>query len=251
MSEPLAALPMYDWPECRDETDALWQGIRDGLRARGVAAPDALTRGGDVQAIWRDPDLLLAQTCWGPLEAGLANDVQVLAQPDYSAFEGGVGPLYSSAIVMRRDAAGGAMSMRSPEDGMARLPLDRMGGMRFAFNDLVSRSGYLGLIQDLREAGEGIDLFSQCLETGGHRQSLRAVRDGRADLCAVDCRSWALAQRFEPGMDLLLVAGWTARRPGLPYITSLATDAQTRAALRAVLAEASCKVNDGGDRLAP
>lgn len=246
MSEPLAALPMYDWLECRDETDALWRSIRDGLRARGVAAPDALTRGVDGQAIWRDPDLLLAQTCWGPLEAGLANNVQVLAQPDYSSFEGGSGSLYSSAIVMRRDVAGRAMSVSAPEDGRARLPLDRMRGMRFAFNDPVSRSAYLGLIQDVRESGESVDLFSQCLETGGHRQSLQAVRDGRADLCAVDCRSWALAQRFEPGMDLLLVVGWTARRLGLPYITSLGTDAQTRAVLCTVLATV-----DGGLTVRP
>ena len=36
----IAALPMYDWPEVRGETDALWVKIRDALQARGIAAPD-------------------------------------------------------------------------------------------------------------------------------------------------------------------------------------------------------------------
>ena len=40
----VAALGMYDWPEVRSETDALWSRLAAGLRAAGVAAPDDLTR---------------------------------------------------------------------------------------------------------------------------------------------------------------------------------------------------------------
>ncbi|MEQ9244368.1 MAG: phosphate ABC transporter substrate-binding protein, partial [Nitratireductor sp.] len=83
--------------------------------------------------------------------------------------------------------------------------------------------------------GEAVDLFAGKLETGGHRASLEAVRDGRADVCAVDCRSWAMAQRLVPGVGNLRVVGWTARRLGLPYITSRKADAETLASLRAVL----------------
>ena len=39
-----AALPMYDRPDNREAHDRLWGAIRDGLRARGVAAPEALDR---------------------------------------------------------------------------------------------------------------------------------------------------------------------------------------------------------------
>ena len=35
----VAALPMYDWPEVRAETDALWAAIGDGLRNAGLDAP--------------------------------------------------------------------------------------------------------------------------------------------------------------------------------------------------------------------
>ena len=44
----IAALPMYDWPELRAETDRLWATLRDGLRAVGVSAPDALDRDGGL-----------------------------------------------------------------------------------------------------------------------------------------------------------------------------------------------------------
>ncbi|HHX89588.1 MAG TPA: PhnD/SsuA/transferrin family substrate-binding protein, partial [Paracoccus sp.] len=55
--------------------------------------------------------------------------------------------------------------------------------------------------------------------TGGHRASVLAVAAGRADLAAIDCRAWALAQRHEPCARSLVVLGWTAARPGLPYVT--------------------------------
>ncbi len=244
MSEWIAALPMYDWPECRQDTDALWQGWRDALRRRGVDAPQALTRTGDLQALWRSPNLLLAQTCWGPMEAGLAGHVRVVGQPDYSAYEGGEGAYYSSVIVMRKDVAGpdvAASDMAAPEDGRARLSPDRMRGKRLAYNEALSRSGFLALIQDLKEVGEAADLFAEKLETGGHRASLEAVRDGRADVCAVDCRSWAMAQRFEPGVDGLRVVGWTARRLGLPYITSRrASDSVVKAVQHVVRTNRGC-----------
>jgi hypothetical protein len=36
MSTFIAALPMYDWPEVRPETDAEWAAIRDRLRKEGI-----------------------------------------------------------------------------------------------------------------------------------------------------------------------------------------------------------------------
>ena len=44
MSNFIAALPMYDWPETRAETDAEWARIRDSLRAQGVDAPESVVR---------------------------------------------------------------------------------------------------------------------------------------------------------------------------------------------------------------
>lgn len=286
MSEFVVALPMYDWPEIRAEVDAEWARLRDALRGAGIEAPQCLARrnadmpavpggirdaagasiaadpatlpadGFDVHVLWRHPQLLFAQTCWGPMGEGLAEHVEVVGQPDYSAFEGGQGELYSSAILMRRlpsSSRGRSASNRSaakierrgggaedgspppgpsdhpplkgegisaPGDGHPILPLDRLRGARFAYNGQDSMSGIIALTRDLEALGEGLDIFSDRIESGSHRASIRAVAEGRADVCAIDCRSWALARCFEPAARDLVVVGWTARRKGLPYIAS-------------------------------
>src|SRR5208337_3099340 len=65
-SAPIAALPMYDFPEIAAANDALWAAIAAGLKARGVGAPARLTRGEDIAALWRDPGLVFGQTCGYP-----------------------------------------------------------------------------------------------------------------------------------------------------------------------------------------
>ncbi len=260
MTDPIAALPMYDWPEVRDEVDAEWARIRDALRGAGIAAPDALSRrnadlpavpGGirdangasiapdpvtlppddlDFHALWLHPKLLFAQTCWGPMEQGLARHVRLVGQPGYDGIEGGQGAFYSSAILTRR---AGVADRSAPCDGAARLPLDLMRSKRFAYNGLDSMSGVIALGRDLEALGEGLDIFSVRVVTGAHRSSLVAVAEGRADVCAIDCRTLAMARRFEPALQALAVTGWTARRKGLPYIMSTALAAQRPRVARA------------------
>jgi ABC-type phosphate/phosphonate transport system substrate-binding protein len=260
MSEFVAALPMYDWPELREETDFQWARLRDALRRAGLDAPDALTRrnadltavpGGvrsaegaviapdsatlspdafDLPVLWRHPKLLFGQTCWGPMESGLAPFVEVVGQPDYSRFEGGEGQLYSSAVLMRREDAPEAVTPSG--EGRAVLPIALLRGRRLAFNGSDSMSGYLALERDLESVGEAMAVFPERIETGGHRASIRAVAEGRADVCAVDCRSWAMAKRFEPATDALIPVGWTARRKGLPYIASASLPKAVIAAVR-------------------
>jgi hypothetical protein len=55
----IAALPMYDRPENRSAHDALWALIRDGLRARGIEAPDELDRQTPYDEGWAAPT-----SCW-------------------------------------------------------------------------------------------------------------------------------------------------------------------------------------------
>ncbi|RUW61321.1 PhnD/SsuA/transferrin family substrate-binding protein [Mesorhizobium sp. M7A.F.Ca.US.008.03.1.1] len=263
MSELVAALPMYDWPEVRDEVDAQWARLRDAFREKGIDAPQSVVRrngdlppvpGGvrdaegklvapdpatlppdefDFHRLWLHPALLFAQTCWGPMELGLSRHVQVIGQPSYDAYEGGQGELYSSALVMRRSEG---PEVRSPADGSALIPLDLIRGKRFTFNSLDSMSGTIALTRDLRAAGEGLDIFSTRSESGGHRSSIIAVAERKADVAAIDCESWALAQRFEPAAKKVAVVGWTGRRKGLPYITAAATPEKTVKALREAIA---------------
>lgn len=268
MSEFIAALPMYDWPEVGEEVDAEWAVIRDRLRASGLAAPERLTRcngdmppvpGGvrdgsgrliapdpailppdefDLHTLWRHPKLLLSQTCWGPLETSdLAEHVQVIGQPDYSAFPGGQGAFYSSVIVMRTvDGPEGAAGASPSETGTASLLLDLLRGTRLAYNAPDSMSGYLALKRDLEDLNEGMAIFSGSVETGSHRASALAVADRAADVAALDCRSWSLFRRFCPEAWKLSPVGWTSHRKGLPHICAADLPLEIVAKVRAVLA---------------
>jgi ABC-type phosphate/phosphonate transport system substrate-binding protein len=259
----IAALPMYDWPEARADTDAEWADLRARVSTAGIDAPEKIVRrngelpavpGGirdgegrviapdpatlppdefDFPTLWKHPALLFAQTCWGPMEEGLEKHVAVIGQPSYDGIEGGQGELYSSAILMRR---GSTVSVRAPADGHAALPLDLFRNKRFAYNSTDSMSGIIALTRDLEAAGQNLSIFSERIETAAHRASIVAVAEGRADVCAVDCRSWHLAKLHEPRARDVEVVGWTALRKGLPYITSRHTPPDTVARLRAALA---------------
>lgn len=259
MNEFVVALPMYEWPETRAETDAEWVRFRAAFRQAGIEAPERLVRrnadlppvpGGirdangkplapdpatlppdelDFHALWLHPRLLFTQTCWGPMESGLQDHVAVVGQPSYSGLEGGEGALYSSTIVMRR---GAGPRTPAPADGRPSIPFDLLRGKRLAYNGDDSMSGIIALTRDLVASDESLDIFSERIVTGAHRASIVAVADGRADVCAIDCRSWDMALRHEPRAAEVDVVGWTGRRKGLPMITSRQTPPDVVAALR-------------------
>ena len=245
----IAALPMYDWPERRSEVDAEWATIRESLRIRHIPAPDQIIRrnadmpavpGGirddvnkaiapdpatlppdefDLFTLWRHPALIYAQTCFGPMENGLDKHVSVVDDPDYTGIEGAHAATYSSALIMRKSEAG--QNVNAPLDGKAVFNVDGMRGRRFAFNEPHSMSGYLALEKDLTMMGYDLGIFPKHIATGAHRQSIQCVADGKADLAAIDARSWALAKTYSTELtDRLAVVGWTSRRAGLPFITA-------------------------------
>ncbi|MGF1551216.1 MAG: phosphate/phosphite/phosphonate ABC transporter substrate-binding protein [Paracoccaceae bacterium] len=205
---------MYDLPERRAETDALWTAIAARLDAEGVAAPGRLDRGRELAAIWTDPALLLAQTCGYPFATVLNGRVRLVATPRYRA-PGCAGARYRSAVVVR--AGDPARRLADCE------------GYRPAVNDARSQSGHQALRAALAEARIGL---GPAIGTGAHRASIEAVVAGGADLAAIDCVTFALLGDAAPG----LVAGvraiaWTSPTPGLPLVTASATDEATRAAL--------------------
>lgn len=254
---------MYDWPECRAETDAEWAALRQRLLAEGINAPENLTRrngdmpavpGGirdaagnviaadpatlppdelDVFTLWRHPQLVLAQTCWGPMGAtGLEKQVRVIGQPDYSAYAGGEGENYRSAIIMRRGEVDTGLpvvleSLQTERSGSSYLA-SILRDLRFTYNDPHSISGIIAIRHDLLAAGivsseEAFgDFWGEMMQSGSHRNSIIAVAEGSADTATIDCRTLHLAQRFEPATSEIAIIGWTAPRLGLPYIAALA-----------------------------
>ncbi len=221
--KPVASLPMYNWPEVRWANDALWAAVAEGLSVNGVAAPAELDRGADREATWTSPGLLLSQTCAWPFITRLRKTAQLVATPAYDA-EGCAGALYSSFLVARAAEAGDSLSA--------------FQGRRFAVNSRDSLSGYVAL-RSAMEAETLRERDVEWVETGGHRQSIRAVAEGAADLAAIDAVCWALAGRHEAAaVGRLRIVNRTPLRPGLPLITAGGADAATVRILRAALADA-------------
>ncbi|MCX7286171.1 MAG: PhnD/SsuA/transferrin family substrate-binding protein [Rhodobacterales bacterium] len=203
----IASLGMYDFGPAMAANDRLWAGIRDGLRSRGLAAPDGLTRGeGAYWPAWEAPDLVLSQTCGYPFRFRLHSQVTYIGTPDYGV-EGCPPGHYNSVFVVRKD---------DPRKGLADFD-----GAAFAYNEALSQSGWAA--PQTHVAGLGIRLPPR-LKTGGHRLSAAAVADGRADIAALDAVTLAL-MAGDPVAASFRVIARTDPTPGLPMIAARGADA--------------------------
>jgi ABC-type phosphate/phosphonate transport system substrate-binding protein len=220
----IAALPMYDADPAA--VDAWWRAISRALHARAVQdVPEFLAKPVELDAHWRDPRLLLSQTCGYPLVTTLLPTVQVVGAFRYTA-PGCTGIAYRSELVARIDDAEAIAGYR---------------GRVAAINSLDSHSGcnaLRGLVAPLARNGT---FFGDQRICGSHRGSLAALRSGTADIAAIDCISLAGLRRHDP--DLLRglrVIGSTAPAPGLPLVTSATTSLEELTALRGAL-HAACE----------
>ena len=217
----IAALPMYDFPGIARANDAFWTSIRGQLRAEGVAAPEALTRGVDPAANWRSPELLFGQTCGYPYWMGLRDTVEILATPVY-AFEGCEGPMHCSFLVVRGD---------DPRETLAAFR-----GARAGVNAFDSNSGMNLFRASVAPLAQGRHFFAEVVRTGAHAASVAAVAEGAADIAAIDCVSFALLQQSQPTLATRILAR-TPSSPALPFVASRALPPKTLATLRAALAD--------------
>jgi ABC-type phosphate/phosphonate transport system substrate-binding protein len=198
----IASLAMYAWPETQAATDRFWALIRDGLRERGVAAPEALETAHPFMETWTAADMVLSQTCGRPFRLGLHETVQLVGTPDYGLADCPPG-YYRSALVVRA---------RDPRTALAQFE-----GARLAYNGQDSQSGWAAPLVHAATAGVAFDAR---IETGAHVASARAVAAGRADIAGLDAMTWDLIKRYEDSAADLRVLDWTAPTPGLPYITA-------------------------------
>lgn len=221
----IASLPMYDWPEMREATDAWWAGLARHLRSEGFReVPERLHRDGPYHGAWSRPDLLLSQTCGYPLTHAFEGRLEVLAIPVYGV-DGCNGPNYSSHIVVRDEA-----SVSKLED---------LRGRTAAYNTPDSMSGHLALRCVFAPLARNGRFFGRVVRSGSHRKSLAMVREGLADVAAIDCVSYAIAGRYRPELlaGLTVIARGPAV-PGLPYVTATGRPAAELARLKRALAAA-------------
>jgi ABC-type phosphate/phosphonate transport system substrate-binding protein len=211
----IAALPMYDWPELREATDAFWQGLAHHL---GVAIK--LTRRPDYAETWRASDLLFGQTCGYPFTHEFRGRLTYVATPRYRA-DGCQDALYSSIVFARGN-----------------LRPEQLRNAVVAINNRDSMSGMLAVKLVFAPFARAGHFFSRCLETGGHLNSLRAVREGLADVCAIDAVCVAQARRCRPGdLEGLHEIARSPLVPALPFVTTCGAPAELRAALGRAFAD--------------
>jgi ABC-type phosphate/phosphonate transport system substrate-binding protein len=217
MKGPQVALPMY--LGAPDAVQTLWTVLRQALAVAGEQPlPDSVAWPQDLHAHWLSPGLLLSQTCGYPLTHALRGRVQLLGCFRY-AVSGSQGMDCRSVLIAR--------------DEHTRLKLEDFRDLRVAFNSADSQSGYNALRARVAPLAQDGAFFASALETGSHRGSVDAVREGRADLAAIDCVTWALLQIHDaPATHGLCAIGHSAAYPGLPLITSLHTPARQVQALR-------------------
>jgi len=220
----VASLMMYDNPDvARRANDALWVALRDRMRAKGFETPDALDRTGSHESYWLRPELGFAQTCGYPYVSELKGKVRLVATPVFN-YPGGKGARRASYIVVRED---------DPAQSVGDV-----AGYRAAVNDWLSNSGMNLFRSAVAPYAKDGRFFSDVLITGGHIDSIAAIRDGRADVAAIDSISWGMHARHAPEKIAgVRIIGETPMGPGLPYIVrASASDAEV-AALRESLAE--------------
>jgi ABC-type phosphate/phosphonate transport system substrate-binding protein len=193
----IATLPMYDWPEIREDTEAWWSGI-----ARHLASAVPLSHPAEYMASWDRPDLLFSQTCGYPFTHALKGRVDYVATPRYAA-DGCAGTDYCSIVFARES--------KPPGD---------FRGSTAAVNTPDSMSGMLALKLVFAPYAEQGVFFGKAILSGGHRRSLAAVREGRADVCAIDAVCVELARRYAPqDLEGLVEIARSPPVPALPYVT--------------------------------
>ena len=149
----------------------------------------------------------LTQTCGYPLKHQLGNQVELMGTPIYRATFCRDG-YYASVVLVRQEDS--------------RTSLQEFRGATPAVNSLNSQSGYNALrnLVHMRSHRSSQPFFSMPYISGAHRQSICAVAQRRADICAIDPVSWQLARRYEPAARQLRLIDLTEYTPALPLVCS-------------------------------
>ena len=219
------SFPMYDLPGIEPLWDAWWSGLRRHLTVAGIEGlPAVLTRRPALMSYWSCPDTVLSQTCGYPYVFGLSGRWQLLATPCFET-EWCSGPYYRNLVLVAEN---------SRFETVADLH-----GASVAYNSADSHSGYNSFRSMIAPLAGDRRFFAGGVETGGHLQTMAAIRDGRADCGSVDCVTFALTAKHRPAEAAgLRVLDRGPAVPGLPLIVPRTAPAERVARFRAGVAAA-------------
>ena len=226
---PIAVLPMYDFTWTAEANDSLWAAIAARLDEAGIEAPKTLTRGGDLDALWRNPRLVFGQTCGYPYMTRLKDAVVMIAAPTY-AFPGCEEASHRSFIIRRASDP--------------RRALAEFRGATAGLNAHDSNTGMNLFRAAIAPIAGGAPFFRAVVVTGSHDATLTAVAGGQADLASIDCVSYALLARGRPELiERVAVVAESSLSPSLPFIAAAGIGASTIAVVREALLAALADPN--------
>jgi ABC-type phosphate/phosphonate transport system substrate-binding protein len=222
------SLPMYNLsPRLQRGYESLLAQLMEEVNLHDAVE---LVRAPALPALWRRPDMLLSQTCGYPYVTQLQDYVTLIATPGFD-FAGCSGSDYASVIVVREDGGIGTL-------GDAR-------GRIVASNDPHSNSGMNVLRHAVAPLARGEAFFESVKWSGSHAASLAMVRDGEADIAAIDCVSYGyISQEDALSLKGLRVLQYSAVSPGLPLVAGRLAPAELVNRLRAALLEPSQRLRE-------
>ena len=201
----IASLPMYDRPANAAAHDRLWARIRDGLRAAGVDAPDALNRDVLYRDSWGRDDLVLGQICVLPWKLRFEGKLTLIGASDYGVET--CPPGYFNAVMLAR--ADDTRDVETIIQG------------RFAANARHSQSGY-GAAMNFANRMEWT--LPEPVITGAHDASVAQVASGAADFCFVDAHTYWMQRRDFPAARDCRIVHRTRPVPGQSFVTKPGAD---------------------------
>ena len=203
MSEHYADLRMYVAPQPIQQANQRWLArILERLKLHRLDA-DHL----DLPGLWLSPQLLVSQTCGYPLMTQLRGQVRIIGRPRYELVHSSHGE-HCSLLLTRAD---------NPRNRLAQFYQSRG-----VINGHDSNSGMSLLRHCVAPLQRDGRFFASVGISGAHRESLRWLREDRADLAAIDSVTYDYLARFAPQeVAGLRIVSRSAPSPTLPYIGPL------------------------------
>ena len=195
----VVSLPWYDLPSAHQALDDFWLLLREALCNQSVERlPHRLHRTTPLQTQWSHPELLLSQCCGLDLFTPATQAVRPIGRLvfDLPCEPGN----YLSYIVTTPGT----------------LPGTSLPPERIAINSLFSRSGCTALLSWLKAHNW---TPHKTLISGSHQASVDLIRQGLADMAAVDAHSWSLVD--QGGLEII---GQSAQAPTPPFISCAESD---------------------------
>jgi ABC-type phosphate/phosphonate transport system substrate-binding protein len=232
MIQGFTEFPMYTAPARVAQASEAWLRLIGELLGAQRISGTAL----DLPELWLSPRLLLAQTCGYPLMTLLRGKVRLVGTPVYQLPHSANGQ-HCSLLMVRQDDP--------------RTALTEFLGSRGLVNDTDSNSGMNLLRHSVAPLQREGRFFSGVSITGGHRHSLRWLKEGRGDIAAIDSVTYDyLARDGSEEVSGLRILERSAQTPCLPFICTIDLHADQAEAIRQAMNQALLDLPDVAQTLA-